>query len=228
MHEVNPYFALHNKCSGLSFKRVGHSVCHVVWKSTKLMSPKQVVNDGNPAHGVADALRYFDPAPLRHEGVAAHAAWALRLPFASWLGGRAVANIAQGPCPAAWADDLRGKRVLIVGSGPSLDRVDQGFLDSFDALLYINFALRRRRRVRPEYFFTTDIWASKPYFEQFGAADFLALGPDRAIVAPIYLDHWHLLTPEGRALFTWLGPDHARFETHKAGSAKTKLPLLIR
>lgn len=175
-----------------------------------------------------EALLYFNKWPIINTSKLAYLRWIPKAPFLSRTGGRAITAYAQGPCPDAWQRELAGKRVLVVGSGPSLDRVDSAFFDGFDAFLYINFAVRRRRGAPGEYFFSTDAGPTREYINKHGVADYLALGRDHCILAPIFLDQWHALTPRGRALFTWLAFDEAHWFTQGVGTASVKLPLLWR
>lgn len=168
-----------------------------------------------------DARRAF--RPLHPPGTGLHRLWwfarfLATIPYTSRAGARALLRDVDQAVPAIWPAEFAGKRALIVGSGPSLDRVDAAFFDQFDVLVYINFALRRARFDRPEYFFTMDLGPVREYLDRFGAESFRRLGPERCVVAPNYLDLWRQLTPEGRAMFTPLRYDAAewRFDRLRA------------
>lgn len=148
------------------------------------------------------------------------------VPFNSWRGSRALQRHVDDRVPAAWPAEFAGKRALIIGTGPSLDRVDQAFFDDFDVLVYVNFALRRARFDRPEYFFTMDPGPSREYIDAFGADAFRRLGPDHCVIAPIFFDFWHLMTEEGRAMFTWLRPDAVEWRTERFKSIP--VPVVLR
>lgn len=86
-----------------------------------------------------------------------------------------------------WEQDLHGARVVIVGTGPSLDRIDAEYFKDFDVAILINFAVCRADSVARRYYYTTDF----PRLIQLRAnasADFSAVGRERAI----FLNH---LTP---------------------------------
>lgn len=41
-----------------------------------------------------------------------------------------------------WEQSFNNKNVLIIGSGPSLDKVGQDYYSGFDVILYINHAIK--------------------------------------------------------------------------------------
>lgn len=154
--------------------------------------------------------------------------WAAQIPFRSYIGARAVERHAQGAVPDAWARDMAGKRVLVVGSGPSLDKVGPEFFAGFDTVFYINFAIRRATGAGAEYFYTTDVGPMQEYIEAFGADVFERLGPDHCICAPIFPDQWLVLTDRGRALFTWVRPDAWAWRWQLVTVGSRRLPLVGR
>ncbi|MEO0031008.1 MAG: hypothetical protein RIS94_766 [Pseudomonadota bacterium] len=172
--------------------------------------------------------QYFVPGPVVTASRWNQFRWALTIPFRSLAGGRMIRRHVAGPAPAAWAEEMAGKRVLVVGSGPSLDRVDDAFFDRFDVVIYINFAIRRRREVVPEYFFTTDIGPTREFLDAYDDAVFHALGPAHCIFAPVFLDQFQMMTPRGRALFTWLAFDKGALRVQWAKAGPLRLPVILR
>lgn len=171
-----------------------------------------------------DLARYLRPDWHPNSSPLAFAHWALRVPFLSASGAARIADHASGRVPARWRSDFARHRVLVMGSGPSLDRVDDRFVSDYDSVVHINFALRRARGRASDYFFTTDAGPIRQYGAAHGFADFAALGPERAIFAPVFQDQWHAFTPAGRALFTWLAPDRTGWRLQRARG----LPLVWR
>lgn len=176
-----------------------------------------------------DARRAF--RPLHPPGTGLHRLWwfakfIATIPFTSRAGARRLLHDIDDTVPAIWPAEFAGKRALIVGSGPSLDRVDASFFDQFDVLLYVNFALRRATFDRPEYFFTMDLGPTREYLDRLGVDAFRRLGPERCIVAPNYLDLWWQLTPEGRAMFTPLRYDTAGWRFDRLNALP--LPVIAR
>lgn len=166
-----------------------------------------------------DGLLDWDQHPKR---------WALKLPWASYSGARALVRHIGDEVPAEWSQELSARKVLIVGTGPSLDRVTEDFFAGYDTAIYINFALRRRASGPRAYFFTTDLGPFREYLDTHGADDFIELGAERCIAAPVYFDQWHYLREEGRDLFTFLAPDSAGWQPQKVRVGPIRLPLLWR
>lgn len=177
--------------------------------------------------GLPDRERYLHHVP-RLDSRLSHARWALANPWRSYTGGKAIQAHVDDHAPAAWASDMAGRDVLIVGSGPSLDRVDEEFFAQFATAIHINFAVRRHAASKSSYFFTTDLGPIDVFLESFGAETFISLGPDRCIFAPIFLDQWHMLKDGGRALFTMLRYDRAEWRTQDASVGSLKVPYTMR
>lgn len=155
--------------------------------------------------------------------------WARFVPLIgplSLAGARGIRRHVDDAIPPRWAQDFGGRKVLVVGSGPSLDRVDQAFLDGFDTRIYINFALARSRLQDSDYFFTTDLSPARDFCAAKGMEPFLTLGPERCLFAPVYFDQWPDLTPAGRDLFTVLRPDGAQWTAQRL--ARVPIPVILR
>lgn len=152
----------------------------------------------------------------------------LGLPLRSYLGARKVARLADDETPGCWSQDFPGRRVLVVGSGPSLDRVDEAFFEGFDTFLYINFALKQRKTHGAAYFFTTDFGPVGQFIDAFGDDAFKALGRDRCLFAPVFLDQYCYLTAEAHDLFTVLPCDAAGWRGQNVKIGPIKLPLAWR
>lgn len=156
------------------------------------------------------------------------AKWALTVPFQSRAGGARLMGGSLPSLPACWHEELAGKSVLIVGSGPSLDRADRDFLAAFDARIYINFALLSRLDIGAEYFFSTDLGPIRQYLDAHGEETFRAFGKDRTIWAPVFLDQVAMLTDAGYDLLTILRPHAANWQIRRMSIGKIRLPLIAR
>ena len=75
----------------------------------------------------------------------------------SWPATRIALRHAVREAPPAWAQDLAGARVLVVGTGPSLDRVTDDYFAGFDVLVCINHAILGVPEHRCVYYFSTDV-----------------------------------------------------------------------
>jgi len=177
----------------------------------------------------AQSRRAFKPSATPGSGL--HRAWwfakfIATIPYTSRTGAKALLRDVDATIPDIWPAEMAGKRVLIVGSGPSLDRVASTFFDQFDVLIYINFALRRATYDRPEYFFTMDLGPVRDYLDRFGGEAFRKLGAERCVVAPNFFDWWQRLTREGRAMFTPLRFDAAYWRLERLRAVP--VPLILR
>ncbi|MGX7927840.1 hypothetical protein ACWPMX_14830 [Tsuneonella sp. HG094] len=168
------------------------------------------------------------PRYLAIDSTANYALWAALHPFKSWLGFRAMRREATQPVPDCWAGEFAGRRVLVMGTGPSLDRATPEFLASFDTVIHINFALRRPVPDTHRYFFTTDLVAIVPMIETFGPDPLREVGRDRCILAPVFFDQFPMLTGRGRELFTVLRADAAEWRRHWVRKGGLKLPISLR
>lgn len=180
-----------------------------------------------PEMNLSDRERYLGNIP-KLDSRLSYARWALTNPWQSYTGGKAIQAYVDDRAPAAWNSDMAGQDVLVVGSGPSLDKVDADFFCRFAAAIHINFAIRRRSADETAYFFTTDLGPIDTFLETFGDETFVSLGPDRCIFAPVFLDQWHMLKDEGRALFTMLRYDAAEWRTQDASIGSLKVPYTVR
>lgn len=174
-----------------------------------------------------DPRQYFHEVPKLGSRLS-YARWALTNPWRSYTGGKAIEGHVDDAVPAVWAADMAGRDVLIVGSGPSLDRVEEQFFARFAAAIHINFAIRRCVAPGRSYFFTTDLGPIDALLENFGPGTFLSLGAERCIYAPIFLDQWHMMKDEGRALLTMLRHDAAGWRTQNASLGPLPVPYTLR
>lgn len=175
----------------------------------------------------ADSRQFVRPGPHPNESARNYLRWLVTSPMRTRAGADAIQRHVDNTMPDRWATDFAAKRVLIVGSGPSLDRVGPDFLSSFGTVLYINFAIRRRLDREAEYFFSTDGGPIAEFIEAEGAETFQKLGPERALYAPVFPDQWDYFTPAGRDLFTWLRPDAYAWRTQPTRIGPIRLPLVL-
>lgn len=115
----------------------------------------------------------------------------------TWFGMRIALRHAVREAPPAWARDLAGARVLVVGTGPSLDRVTDEYFAGFDVLICVNHAILRTPAHRCVYYFSTDVprtWevTQADTDARIGALPLArrVLVPSCARVAPYLLSGW--------------------------------------
>lgn len=115
-----------------------------------------------------------------------------------------------------WHQSFHNKNILIVGSGPSLDKVDQEYYSRFDVVLYINHAIKLANMAQENYFFTTDIKVAlniyrKPYF-----SIIKELKKDSSIVAPGNFNQSLFLSKEFEKNFSWICTGDAEYKKYQS------------
>ncbi|AKM11296.1 hypothetical protein [Croceicoccus naphthovorans] len=174
--------------------------------------------------GASPFLRDY---PHPNASAMARLRWMARSPLATRRGEQVVERIGANPWPDLWRQDMTGRKVLIVGSGPSLDRVDSAFFDGFDTALYINFAFGRAQPGPVRYFFTTDLGPGIEFIARFGDTAFRDAGAARCLYAPIFYDQAANLTPEFLSLFTVIRPERVGWRFRHGTLAGVKLPQTL-
>jgi len=167
-----------------------------------------------------------------HASKLAFAKWALTLPIRSYLGSQLCARQVKKRVPAIWNQEITGKDILIVGTGPSLDGVSNKYINSFDVRILLNNAISFCDPNRINYFLTTDIGPLAEYMKSHGCQSLNDIGQHRCLFAPIFPDQYFRFRPEGRKLFTWMYSSRSQLRIEVArvsilGRAM-KLPFTLR
>lgn len=136
----------------------------------------------------------------------------LTAPLLSLYGLKLLKKCAIKSEPEKWSRDFKGKRVLIVGTGPSLARVADDFLASYDACVFINYAIMYSDKVERAYFFSTDIGVVQRLLKSDCGKNVRRVGSERCLVAPIFLQQMCGLTKEFKSVFSWLRPSAVRWQ----------------
>ncbi|WP_201485996.1 hypothetical protein [Pseudomonas sp. OF001] len=150
--------------------------------------------------------------------------WALTVTISSLLGYIKLLTIRTKKDLPEWESAIKNKKVLIIGTGPSLDKADKEYFERFDTHIYINHAIKIKDKEN-SFFFTTDVGVlnditKMPYFSKIET-----LGNKRSIVAPIFFQQ--CISPNTQLLnkITWIAPDSARYKISFKKILKIKLPL---
>jgi hypothetical protein len=61
----------------------------------------------------------------------------------------------------AWRKELSQKKIVIIGTGPSFDRIPPKYFDQFDVAVVINDAVRFEVPIATKYYFSIDMDATK-------------------------------------------------------------------
>jgi len=154
--------------------------------------------------------------PPLQRGALRFALWALRLPITSLKGAVKIRRLSKDNFDSIDSKHFKSKNILIVGSGPSLDLVDQEFFAQYDSIICINYAIARFEKRKETLFFTTDIGVLINLINDMGRGVFDTLGRRRSIIAPIFFEQIDDLPESHLREFTWLRPSSLTFKFEKA------------
>jgi hypothetical protein len=136
--------------------------------------------------------------------------WALSVSAISLIGYFKLNSMSVKKDLPEWKLAISKKRVLIVGTGPSLDKVDKTYFNKFDLIVYVNHAIKILGD-RDSLFFTTDVGVLKVITEKEYFNNILSLGVAKSIVAPIFFQQSLFLDDEFKNRFTWISPNSAKY-----------------
>lgn len=118
----------------------------------------------------------------------------------------------------AWRHSFSNKKVLIVGSGPSLDGVPRDYFERFDCIVYINHAIKRAGKAKDEYFFSTDVKVAKRISKEDYYSFIDLFGVEKSILAPVFFQQVIFLTKEFKKRFSFIRASESFYKIHYASS----------
>lgn len=137
--------------------------------------------------------------------------WFISITVTSFLGYFRLKRFSAKCDNNKWKEAISNHKVLIVGTGPSLDMVDENYFKRFDVIVYINHAIKISGKSNEEYFFTTDIGVMKDIMQTSYYKNILMLGNFKSIVAPIFFQQFLFLNKSFIKNFTWIAASKAKF-----------------
>lgn len=141
--------------------------------------------------------------------------WAFTVPISSFLGFLNLKKMSVQKDKKNWIQSFYNSNVLIVGSGPSLDKVDEDYFSKFDVIVYINHALKCSGKINDEYFFSTDINVVKGIEEKEYWKKIIEFGNSKSVVAPIFFQQSLRLSKKFKESFSWIVSHDASYRVHK-------------
>lgn len=150
--------------------------------------------------------------------------WALTAPITGALGWIRLSLIALKEDPSEWRQSFSNRKVLIVGSGPSLDKVDDKYFKSFDSIIYINHAIKCAGKVYDEYFFSTDVNVVKGIQKKDYFKFIEGFGQIRSILSPIFFQQTLWVSTKFLNSFGWLKASHTAYKVHWT-NGRLKIPV---
>ena len=145
--------------------------------------------------------------------------WALTVPFMSFLGYLKLKSISEKKDYLVWRESFGAKKVLIVGTGPSLDNVDDEYFLNFDTIIYINHAVKFSGKVKDEYFFSTDVDVVKGIADKLYFKKIETIGKAKSILAPIFFQQVFFLKDNIKKGFSWLVASEASYKIHRVSKS---------
>lgn len=140
--------------------------------------------------------------------------WAITVPVTSFVGFYNLKIIKEKNDRKEWGISFKNKKILIVGTGPSLDKVSKDYFLNFDTIVYINHAIKCFGKVKDEYFFSTDVGVVKDIKKKNYYNNISILGKGKSILAPIFFQQTLCLKKDFKSDFSWIIANKAKYKVH--------------
>lgn len=106
----------------------------------------------------------------------------IRTALDSFIGMQIALRHAGTQEPPVWRQDFTGSRVLVVGTGPSLDHVTNDYFAGFDVVICVNHAILRVPEHPCTYYVSTDVPRTREVMVTEAREKMLSLQKDRRII----------------------------------------------
>ena len=121
-----------------------------------------------------------------------------------------------------WNTSFYNANVLIVGTGPSLDKVEAAYFSKFDTIIYLNHAIKLASKLSDEYYFSTDAYVTKdielePYIQ-----NIYNLGPEKSILAPIHFQSLIEINKQFLNRFSLISANQASYKSYESSIKNIK------
>lgn len=140
-------------------------------------------------------------------------------PLSSYIGFKKLKRLSLNKDAPVWARSFNNKKILIVGTGPSLNKVKPEYFLRFDTIIYINHAIKLAGKLKDEYFFSTDIGVTSTIQGKHYSNNIIKFGPERSILAPIHFNS--LLSVDNRFIdmFSFIIANETYYKTFKSNKS---------
>lgn len=154
----------------------------------------------------------------------------VKAPLNSIIGLLALKFVKKKNDEPNWYSDINNKEVLIVGTGPSLDRINSHFFESFDSLIYLNYSIKFIKNSDQSFFFSTDPDLVRRLCLPKYYTNLKQIKKQNRIIAPIFLQQVPILDRDFLSFFEWIAPHRIKLEVPMATllkfkNIKVKVPL---
>lgn len=137
-------------------------------------------------------------------------------PLSSYIGFKKLKRLSLKKDNPVWARSFNNKKILIVGTGPSLNKVKPEYFLRFDTIIYINHAIKLAGKSKDEYFFSTDIDVASKIQEKYYIQNIIKLGSERSILAPIHFNSLLKIDKDFIDMFSFITANEAYYKTYKS------------
>ena len=150
-------------------------------------------------------------------------------PLSSFVAMHKNRMLCSGKQPAEWLREIKNSRVLIVGTGPSIDNVSEEYFSNFDVIVCINHAILLDLPNVKIYYFSTDSFRTKQVFLELarkGKAD--KITKKRTILLPNNFSSYNYFKPEMLDKITLIHPSECKLRMVPVAVwrlCRIKLPL---
>lgn len=141
--------------------------------------------------------------------------WFFTVSIRSLLGFLILKKIGNKSDPKEWNCSFSNKKVLIVGSGPSLDKANEAYFLNFDVIVYINHAVKFASKTEDEYFFSTDVKVVEGIRNKNYYNNILKMGCNKSIIAPFFFQQALCLQKQFRNSFSWIIASNASYKLYR-------------
>lgn len=141
------------------------------------------------------------------------AAYIVLQPLLSLLGMYKNRMLCSGKQPIEWTMEIKNARVLIVGTGPSIDNANEEYFSKFDIIVCINHAIFLDLPSAKIYYFSTDPFRTRQVFMELdrqGKAK--KISKKRTILLPNYFSSHNYFKSDMLSKITLLHPSESRLQ----------------
>lgn len=134
-------------------------------------------------------------------------------PLRSFVGMHKNRMLSSGQQPVEWIKEITNARVLIVGTGPSIDIVNEQYFSKFDIIVCINHAIFLDLPDAKIYYFSTDPFQTRQVFMELDRkGESNKITPERTILLPNYFSSYNYFKPDMLNKITLLHPSECKLQ----------------
>lgn len=134
-------------------------------------------------------------------------------PLRSFVGMYKNRMFSSGKQPAEWIKEIKNARVLIVGTGPSIDNVNEQYFSKFDTIVCVNHAIFLDFPDANIYYFSTDPFQTRQVFLELDSkGESNRITQKRTILLPNFFSSYNYFIPDILNRLTLLHPSECKLQ----------------